>query len=249
MVSVVASPPVRPGPDPQAVKAMFSRVAARYDLLNRLLSLGQDQRWRHHLRQAVAKAPPGPILDLASGTGDVALGFRGRKVVGADFCLDMLAVAKRKQTASSPPVLWVAGDVQALPFFDGVFSAVTVAFGWRNFPDPAAAFFAVRRLLKPGGLLAILEFHPVEGVLHRGLHRAWQRLVIQPLGSWLSGDGEAYRYLPASSRNFLRAEELTLLAQMAGFVLLKRRRLGLRVACLSVFRKGGEACACWRENQ
>lgn len=218
---------------------MFSRVAARYDLLNRLLSLGQDQRWRRHLRQAVAQAPPGPILDLASGTGDVALGFSGRYVVGADFCLDMLALAKKKQTRTSPPVLWVAADVQALPFREGVFAAVTVAFGWRNFPDPGAAFFAVHRVLKPGGRLAILEFHPVEGGFFRGLHKAWQRLVIQPVGSWLSGDGEAYRYLPASSRSFLRVDELACLAQRAGFGLVQRRSLGLRVACLSVFQKGG----------
>lgn len=236
---MVASPPVRPGPDPQAVKAMFSRVAARYDLLNRLLSLGQDQRWRRRLRQAVAPAPPGPVLDLASGTGDVALGFSGRQVVGADFCLDMLALARKKQTASSHRVFWVAADVQALPFRHEVFSAVTVAFGWRNFPDPAAAFSSVHRLLLPQGLLAILEFHPVEGTFFRGLHRAWQRLVMQPLGSWLSGDGEAYRYLPASSRSFLRVDELAFLAQKAGFALIKRRHLGLRVACLSVFQKGG----------
>ncbi len=236
---MVASPPVRPGPDPQAVKAMFSRVAVRYDLLNRLLSLGQDQRWRRHLRQAVAQAPPGPILDLAAGTGDVALGFSGRRVVGADFCLDMLALARNKTPRRSHRIIWMAADVQALPFRAESFSAVTVAFGWRNFPDPAAAFFAVHRVLKWGGLLAILEFHPVEGTFFRWLHKAWQRLVIQPVGSWLSGDGEAYRYLPASSRSFLQVDELAALSQRAGFELVQRRRLGLRVACLSVFRKGG----------
>lgn len=235
---MVASRPVRPGPDPQAVKAMFSRVAARYDLLNRLLSLGQDQRWRKHLRRAVAQAPPGPVLDLACGTGDVALGFAARKAVGADFCLDMLVLAKKKQAPGHHP-LWVAADVQALPFRSQVFSAVTVAFGWRNFPDPGAAFFAVHRVLKAQGLLAILEFHPVEGRVFRGLHSTWQRLVIQPVGSWLSGDGEAYRYLPASSRSFLTADELAGLAQQAGFSLVARRYLGLRVACLSVFQKGG----------
>lgn len=218
---------------------MFSRVAARYDLLNRLLSLGQDQRWRKHLRRAVAQAPPGPLLDLACGTGDVALGFAGRKAVGADFCLDMLALAKKKQAQSAAPPLWVVADVQALPFRSGVFSAVTVAFGWRNFPDPAAAFVSVHRVLQPRGFLAILEFHPVEGKFFRVLHKAWQGLVIQPVGSWLSGDGEAYRYLPASSRSFLTADELAFLAQKAGFSLVARRRLGLRVACLSVFRKGG----------
>ncbi|MFN3413562.1 MAG: ubiquinone/menaquinone biosynthesis methyltransferase [Thermoanaerobaculum sp.] len=229
---------MRSGPDPQAVKAMFSRVAARYDLLNRLLSLGQDQRWRKHLRRAVAQAPPGPVLDLACGTGDVALGFATRKAVGADFCLDMLALAKKKQAPGAHP-LWIAADVQALPFREGGFSAVTVAFGWRNFPDPAAVFFAVHRILTARGLLAILEFHPVEGRLFRGLHSIWQRWIIQPVGSWLSGDGEAYRYLPASSRSFLTADELAFLAQKAGFSLVTRERLGLRVACLSVFQKGG----------
>lgn len=236
---MVASRPVRQGPDPEAVKAMFARVSARYDLLNRLLSLGQDQRWRKHLRRAVAGAPPGPVLDLATGTGDVALGFTRRQVVGADFCLDMLVLAKRKPRPRTPTPLWVAADVQALPFREGAFSAVTVAFGWRNFPDPAKAFFAVGRILKPGGLLAILEFHPVEGVLFRAFHAAWQRVVIQPVGGWVSGDGQAYRYLPASSKSFLSARELAELAQKAGFARLELRYLGLRVACLSVFRKEG----------
>lgn len=237
-VFVVASRPVRQGPDPAAVKSMFARVAARYDLLNRLLSLGQDQRWRRHLRRAVRGAPPGPVLDLAAGTGDVALGFAGRTVVGADFCMDMLALA-RKKTPSGPAPRWVAADVEALPFRDGVFSGVTVAFGWRNFPDPAAAFFAVHRILKPGGLLAILEFHPVEGAVFRALHGAWQRLVIQPVGGWISGDGQAYRYLPASSRSFLSARELAEVARRAGFSRLQQRYLGFKVACLSVFRKEG----------
>lgn len=218
---------------------MFARVAARYDLANRLLSLGQDQRWRTHLRRAVGQAPPGPILDLATGTGDVALGFGEKTVLGADFCLDMLVLAKAKAHRQRQRRFWTAADVQALPFRDGAFSAVTVAFGWRNFPDPAAAFWAIRRVLKPGGILAILEFHPVEGALFRAFHTLWQRLVIEPVGSWISGDGHAYRYLPASSRSFLTAQELEVLAREAGFLPLNRRRLGLRVACLSVFRREG----------
>ncbi|MGC8915674.1 MAG: ubiquinone/menaquinone biosynthesis methyltransferase [Thermoanaerobaculum sp.] len=227
------------GPDPGVVRSMFARVARRYDLANRLLSLGQDQRWRARLRQAVAVAPPGPVLDLATGTGDVALGFCHRDVVGADFCLDMLAYAVKKQRRKAGPGRWVAGDVQRLPFRAGVFAAVTVAFGWRNFPDPAAAFFEVRRILRCHGILAILEFHPVEGALFRAFHRLWQKLVIEPVGGWVSGDGQAYRYLPASSRAFVSARELAGLAQEAGFRLLYRRPLGLRVACLSVFEKEG----------
>lgn len=218
---------------------MFSRVARRYDVANRLLSLGQDQLWRAKLRGAVRRAPPGPVLDLATGTGDVALGFCQREVVGADFCLDMLAYAAKKQRRKARPGRWVAGDVQRLPFRAGVFAAVTVAFGWRNFPDPGAAFVEVRRILKPKGVLAILEFHPVEGALFRAFHRFWQTLVIEPVGRLVSGDGDAYRYLPASSRSFLSAHQLATLAQEAGFSLVGRRRLGLRVACLSVFRKEG----------
>ncbi|MCS7182001.1 MAG: ubiquinone/menaquinone biosynthesis methyltransferase [Thermoanaerobaculum sp.] len=227
------------GANPKAVQAMFARVARRYDLLNRVLSLGQDQRWRRFLRQAVAQAPAGPVLDLATGTGDVALGAFQRPVVGVDFCLEMLALARRKPGRPVPWRYWVAGDVQALPFAEGLFAAVTVAFGWRNFPDPVQAFGTVGRVLKKGGRLAILEFHPVQRQPWRTLHRLWQRWVIQPVGSWVSGDPQAYRYLPETSNHFLTPEALERAAALAGFSLLGRRYLGLQVACLSVFVKKG----------
>lgn len=228
------------GPDPQAVRRMFARVAWRYDLANRLLSLGQDQRWRRALRRQVDLwAPPGPVLDLATGTGDVALGFAKRAVVGSDFCLEMLLLARRKGRGRGYQALWLAADAGRLPFRDEAFAAVTVAFGLRNFPDRQHALREIYRVLAESGVLAVLEFHPIENPLARALHRFWQRVVIEPVGGWLSGDREAYRYLPHSSRQFLTCGQLAVLAGQVGFHLLSSRSVGFRVAALSVFRKGG----------
>jgi demethylmenaquinone methyltransferase/2-methoxy-6-polyprenyl-1,4-benzoquinol methylase len=236
---VVVSAAVSDGPNPQAVRAMFARVAPRYDLLNRLLSLGQDQRWRRKLRAAVASAPPGPVLDLATGTGDVALGFAGRRVVGCDFCLEMLALAQGKDRKGR--ARWVAGDAMALPLRSGSVAAVTVAFGLRNFPDRLRGLGEIHRVLRPGGVLAVLEFHPIEHRWGRLVHGFWRRAVIVPLGGLLSGDREAYRYLPASSQRFLSRTELAALAQQVGFSLRGSETLGVGVAALSVFAKGGGA--------
>jgi len=237
---MLASPPVREGPDPQAIRHMFARVAHRYDLLNRLLSLRQDQRWRRFLRQQVmALAPQGPLLDLATGTGDVALGFSGVPVVGSDFCLEMLSLARHKGRARRAKVFWVAADALGLPFPPGSFAAVTVAFGLRNFPQRRQALEQAHRVLQREGVLGILEFHPVEKAWARWLHGFWQRAVVEPVGGWLSGDRHAYRYLPQSSQQFLTVRELALLAQEVGFVPLLHRPLGLGVAVLSLFRKGG----------
>ncbi len=230
------------GPDPHAVRRMFARVAWRYDLANRLLSLGQDQRWRRALRRQVAFwASPGPVLDLATGTGDVALGFAKQAVVASDFCLEMLLLARRKGRGKDHQPIWLVADAGRLPFRDGAFAAVTVAFGLRNFPDRQHALREMYRVLGENGVLAVLEFHPIENPLARALHRFWQRVVIEPVGGWLAGDREAYRYLPRSSQQFLTCGQLAVLAGQVGFHVLANRTVGLGVAALSVFRKGGEA--------
>lgn len=236
---MVVSAAVGDGPNPQAVRAMFSRVAPRYDLLNRLLSLGQDQLWRRKLRAAVAGAPPGPVLDLATGTGDVALGFAGRQVLGCDFCLEMLALAQGKDKKGLAS--WLAGDAMSLPLRAGSVAAVTLAFGLRNFPDRRRGLLEIHRVLRPGGVLAVLEFHPIEHRWGRLVHGLWRRVVIVPLGGLLSGDREAYRYLPTSSQRFFSRKELAALAQEVGFLPFRSETLGLGVAALSVFSKGGAA--------
>lgn len=220
---------------------MFARVAPRYDLLNRLLSLGQDRRWRAKLREAVAElAPPGPVLDLATGTGDVALGFKERMVVGGDFCLDMLVLARKKAKSEPGRIAWTGVDALHLPFRGSSIAAVTVAFGLRNFPDRRRALGEMHRVLQPGGILAVLEFHPIEKFFPRLFHGFWHKAVVAPIGGLVSGDLEAYRYLPRSSRQFCSRRQLLELGEEMGLQGISSIPVGFGVAALTIFRKGGK---------
>lgn len=222
---------------PGAIQGMFARVARRYDLLNRLLSLGQDGRWRRHLLDSLVAAPPGPLLDLATGTGDVALGARGRVVVGADFCIDMLALGSVKGHRRHLPVRWVAGDAMRLPFRDDTFAAVSVAFGARNFSSLQLGLVEIRRVLLPGGLAAVLEFQQPPRAWQAALHRWWSWWVVEPMGGWLSDDGEAYTYLPASMADFPDRRGLATVMAGAGLTAVAGRQFALGVVGLSVGRK------------
>lgn len=192
---------------------MFSRIAGRYDALNHLLSLNRDRRWRARAARRVNGAH-GRVLDLATGTGDfaAALARPGRTVVGADFCLDMLAGARRKD----PGARLSAGDALALPFADGAFDAVTIAFGVRNFVDLPAGLAEMRRILRPGGLAVILEFSQPSGPAGRAF-RIYSDRVLPWIGGLLSGSPEAYRYLNRSTRAWPGAEALAAVLREAGF--------------------------------
>lgn len=204
--------------EPAAVRAMFARIARRYDLLNGVLSLSLDRRWR---RQAVAMLPRGAglVLDLAAGTGDLGLAAlaagRARTVVGCDACLPMLAAGAEKQCGRR--FLPLVGDALRLPLPDGACDAAMVAYGWRNFPDPAAALAELSRVLVPGGRLLILEFFRPA----RGFPRAFYRLAGQScfpwLGALLAGDAAAYRYLAQSVQGFLSLAEADRLLAAHGF--------------------------------
>ncbi len=220
-----------------AIRAMFAGVARRYDLLNRLLSLRRDVAWRRALRAAVAAAPLGRVLDCATGTGDVVLGFADDGHVGADFCLDMLALARRKGEARRRRIWWVAADALALPFRDGSFAAVTVAFGVRNFADLPRGLSECRRVLRQDGVLAILEFQRPPNPLVRLASRLWGRLVVTPVGRALSDDGAAYAYLPASVESFADAETLARELGKHGFEVRARRDLSGGIAALVVARR------------
>ena len=221
---------------PEAIRGMFAAVAPRYDLLNRLLSLRQDVRWRRRMTAALGAAPPGPVLDLATGTGDVALAISRRRVTGVDFCVDMLALAAAKARRRRRAIRWVAADGLALPFPASAFAAVTVAFGVRNFADLGTGLAEIRRVLLPGGVLAILEFQPPRRRAVRAALRAWNRLVLAPLGSLLSGDPAAYAYLPASVDTFPDAGALARAVQAAGFGLDGSRELSGGIVALTVAR-------------
>jgi demethylmenaquinone methyltransferase/2-methoxy-6-polyprenyl-1,4-benzoquinol methylase len=238
--------------DPRAIRGMFAAVAPRYDLLNRLLSLRQDVRWRRRLVAALAAAPAGPVLDLASGTGDVALAIGERGVVGADFCLDMLAIARSKARSANrlaiarakgrerrAGVRWVCADALALPFRDGAFAAVTVAFGVRNFAGLDAGLAEMRRVLAARGVLAILEFQrPRHAVVRAGM-ALWNRLAVTPVGRLVSHDPGAYAYLPASVATFAGAGELGARVAAAGFAPVSTRELAGGIAALTVARREG----------
>ena len=202
---------------PQAIQQMFAAVARRYDLLNRLLSLRRDVAWRRRLIKALAAAPPGAVLDLATGTGDVALAIADRTVFGADFCLDMLAIGARKAQRAGRSPRWVAADALTLPFRARAFAAVTVAFGVRNFADLDTGVAEVRRVLIPGGLLAILEFHRPPGRGVALFSALWNRAVVTPVGSLLSDDPGAYAYLPASVDSFPDRQGLATRLVAGGF--------------------------------
>jgi demethylmenaquinone methyltransferase / 2-methoxy-6-polyprenyl-1,4-benzoquinol methylase len=197
---------------PEAVRSMFDRISPVYDAMNRTMTLGLDQRWRRATVAAVVQ-PGDRVLDACCGTGDLALAAldAGARVTGLDFSERMLERARRK----SAEVEWVQGDALALPFGDGSFDAATVGFGVRNLDDLERGARELRRVLRPGGRLAILEITRPRGLLVP-FYRLWFDGLVPLLGKVLPG-GSAYTYLPASVRRFPGPEELAALLRSAGF--------------------------------
>ncbi len=205
------------------IRGMFARIAHRYDLLNRVLSLGRDRGWRRLLARIVAEARPGLTLDVCTGTGDVALSFDPEATtIGTDFCLPMLARARRKALDRDRALPLFAGDALHLPVADAVADVVTVAFGVRNFEDLDRGLTELVRVLRPGGKLVILEFSRPSGFFGPVM-RAWVRTVPPLLGRWLSGDSEAYSYLPQSVEAFPEGERMVARLEAAGLHQVSRR--------------------------
>ncbi len=236
-VGRVRATPTAGAPETSAVRAMFDRIAPRYDLLNHLLSAGIDVRWR---RAAVAalQAPPGArVLDLCTGTADLLMEALRRDGAargwGLDFSSEMLtrAAGKLARAGMSPRARLVAGDAQSLPVRDGTFDGALVAFGIRNVPDPARALSEMRRVLRKGGRAVVLEFSMPRGLLGL-LYRTYARHVLPRVGGWISGDRGAYAYLPASVERFATPAELGALMQQAGFADVRWRPLTGGVAHL-----------------
>ena len=197
---------------PEGVRSMFDRIAPVYDAMNRLMTAGLDQRWRRLTVDAVVR-PGDRVLDACCGTGDLAIAGAqaGGVVTGVDFSAPMLERARRK----APELEWVEGDALALPLEDGSFDAATVGFGVRNLADLDGGLRELRRVLRPGGRLAILEITRPQGVL-APFYRFWFDGVIPVAGKVLPG-GSAYTYLPASVRRFPEPQGLAKLMDAAGF--------------------------------
>jgi len=191
---------------------MFDRIAPVYDVMNRVMTAGLDRRWRRETVREVVR-PGDRVLDAACGTGDLAIeaSRAGARVVGLDFSGAMLERARRK----APELEWLQGDLLALPFEDGEFDAATVGFGIRNVADLEAGLRELRRVVRPGGRLGVLEITRPTGFM-RPFYSLWFDRVVPLLGRILPG-GEAYTYLPASVRRFPGPEELAAAMRAAGF--------------------------------
>jgi len=191
---------------------MFDRIAPVYDAMNHVMTAGLDRRWRRSTVAAVVR-PGDRVLDACCGTGDLAIAAAaaGGKVTGVDFSKPMLERAGGK----APEIEWIEGDALALPFEDGSFDAATVGFGVRNLSDLEAGLRELRRVLRPGGRVAILEITRPQGLL-APFYRFWFDGVIPVAGKVLPG-GSAYAYLPASVRRFPDPHGLAKLMDEAGF--------------------------------
>ena len=211
----------------EGVRSMFDRIAPVYDLMNRVMTAGLDQRWRRlTVRLVVSRGDR--VLDACCGTGDLAIAARnaGAEVVGLDFSGAMLERARRKE----PAIEWIQGDLLELPFEDGSFDAATVGFGVRNVADLERGLAELRRSLKPGGRVGILEITRPRGPL-RIFYKLWFDALIPLAGKVLPG-GKAYTYLPASVRRFPGPDELADLLRRQGFLEVSYRRLGGGIVAL-----------------
>ncbi len=210
------------------VQAMFDRIARHYRLLNTLMTAGRDRHWRRHVVDRTALPCNGRLLDLATGTGDIAReALRVRPdllVTGADFSTGMMQAGRRMSDAA--PMLWVAADAMHLPFADDCFDAVTSGYLVRNVIDIPQTLQEQMRVLRPGGRLVILESSPPPASLLRPFIELHLRLVIPLMGRMIAGPAgaTAYRYLPRSTQAFHTPQELAGLMQAAGLVEVNWRR-------------------------
>jgi len=208
---------------PREVAEMFDGVAAKYDLTNDVLSLGQTRLWRRAVARAVDARPGERVLDLAAGTGTSSLPFAeaGATVVPCDFSLGMLREGKRRQ----PRLPLTAGDATRLPFADGVFDAVTISFGLRNVTDTAAALSEMRRVTRPGGRIVICEFSSPVWTPFRTVYTEYLMRALPPIATAVSSNPDAYVYLAESIRAWPDQPALAALMQEAGWSRVAWRNL------------------------
>jgi demethylmenaquinone methyltransferase / 2-methoxy-6-polyprenyl-1,4-benzoquinol methylase len=205
------------------VRRMFGSVAGRYDLLNHLLSINLDRAWRRRTAacvRPVLSRPGARVLDLCCGTGDLMLALQavaGGPVLGCDFSRPMLEIARRKLLAAERPFGLLEADALHLPVRDSSFDLVTIAFGFRNLASYQAGLEEMARILRPGGMVAILEFSAPSNRVFAAVYRGYSRWVLPAVGRAVSGSREAYAYLPESVRRFPGRKELAERMECAGF--------------------------------
>jgi demethylmenaquinone methyltransferase/2-methoxy-6-polyprenyl-1,4-benzoquinol methylase len=220
----------------RAVRTMFTRIAARYDLMNSLMTAGRHRAWRRAAARTATAAPPGPILDLATGTADLALAIRrlepARPVVGADFSFGMLDQARHKLAGRSAGVALVAADALALPFADGTFACVVSAFLLRNLVDLGRGLREMRRVTRPGGRVIALDITRVALPVWGSVFGLYFHRIVPAVGALVAGDRQAYTYLPQSVDCFLAPRELAQAMEQAGLRDVHWQSFGLRTVAL-----------------
>ena len=222
---------------------MFGGIAPRYDLMNRIMTVGLDGSWRRMAARQAALSGGDRALDACCGTGDLTFSLvdvcPDCEVTGLDLTPAMIARAREKAAARErrglpSPRAFVAGDLLDLPFADHEFAAVTVGWGVRNVPDVPGAFREMARVTRPGGRVVCLEStQPPEGA-GKLFHEVWMGRVVPLLGGLVTGDRSAYAYLPASVRAFPRADELAAVMAASGLTKVRYRRLGFGAVALHV---------------
>lgn len=229
----MARPPDPARPRGEIVARMFGAIADRYDLMNRVMTMGRDQRWREQAADVAELEPGETALDVATGTGDLAfilarrVGPRGH-VIGVDFTPEMLRLARTKAAGRGLPVTFQEGDAEDLPFDSGSFAAVTCAFGVRNFENRQAGINEMARVAAPGGRVVILELTPPQNALAR----RYMTEVVPRLGQLLARARDAYTYLPESADEFPQPRELGAMMQLAGLRTVTYRLLNFGTVAL-----------------
>jgi demethylmenaquinone methyltransferase/2-methoxy-6-polyprenyl-1,4-benzoquinol methylase len=222
-----------------AVQRMFTRIARRYDLMNTVMTGGRHHAWRRLTARAVCEAPPGSVLDLATGTADLALAIRrldpARTVVAADFANAMLAQGARKLAAAGElRVPLLAADALALPFRDAAFACVASAFLLRNLEDLGAGLAEMRRVTRKGGRVVSLDITSPGVPAWGAMFDLYFHRVVPAVGALVAGDRQAYTYLPQSVARFVSPAELARIMECVGFRNVRYRRLALGSIALHV---------------
>ena len=222
---------------------MFAGIAPRYDLLNHLLSFQVDRLWRRAAVREAAPVAETRVLDICAGTGDLSLAFsrRGARVVGTDFCPEMIRIARTKAGRLGPPAAsarFAVADALRLPFRDRAFDRVCVAFGVRNLSDWRGGIAEMARVARPGGRVLVLEFARPRNRLLRRVFFFYFRKVVPAVGRIISGDPEAYTYLPESVLSFVGPEELARAMRDEGLEEVSVRPLTGGISALIVGKKG-----------
>lgn len=222
---------------------MFGQVAPRYDLLNHLLSFNADRWWRSRTVarvREVLRRPDARVIDLCCGTGDLMLALsaegHGARIWGSDFCHPMLVEAARKAREARAEAPVFESDALSLPVRDAALDLITIAFGFRNLANYENGLLELRRVLRPGGMLAILEFSQPPNAAFARLYDWYSRAVLPRLGAAISGAGEAYTYLPESVRKFPDADGFAAMMKTAGFTDVEYERMTFGVVALHIGR-------------